>query len=101
MGKQPILLCYVLPLIIPHFSFRRLLPPFYSWEEVHENASDFSFKSSIIVSQDHHPPAGRLAFPNPNAFEGQTATIELWLPNPGTPDTNQTFAQWGWSMQVF
>lgn len=27
--------------------------------------------------------------------------VELWLPTPNTPDTNQTFAQWCYSTQVF
>ncbi|KAI0929909.1 hypothetical protein AcV5_006748 [Taiwanofungus camphoratus] len=54
--------------------------------------------------RDHHPPAGSLAWPNPNAPQGQgqmTMGVELWLPTPGTSDSNQTFAQWCWSTQVF
>ena len=30
-----------------------------------------------------------------------TQAVELWLPTPGTTDTNQTFAQWCWSTQIF
>lgn len=56
------------------------------------------------MSRDHHPPAGGLAFPNPNAPQGQgqmSAAVELWLPTPSTMDANQSFAQWCWSTQVF
>ncbi|EIW63844.1 glycoside hydrolase [Trametes versicolor FP-101664 SS1] len=79
-------------------------PSFYSWEEVLESPDDFSFNSTVVASRDHHPPAGSLAFPNPNAPQGQaqmTTAVELWLPTPNTTDTNQTFAQWCWSTQVF
>ena len=30
-----------------------------------------------------------------------TTAVELWLPTPGTSDSNQTFAQWCWSTQIF
>ena len=30
-----------------------------------------------------------------------TNAVEFWLPTPGTTDSNQTFAQWCWSTQVF
>lgn len=30
-----------------------------------------------------------------------TTAVELWLPTPSTSDSNQTFAQWCWSTQVF
>ncbi|KAI0830870.1 glycoside hydrolase [Trametes gibbosa] len=79
-------------------------PSFYSWEEVLLSSDDFSFNSTVVASRDHHPPAGSLAFPNPNAPQGQaqmTSAVELWLPTPNTADTNQTFAQWCWSTQVF
>jgi hypothetical protein len=80
------------------------MPSFYSWEEVLESPDDFSFNSTIVASRDHHPPAGSLAWPNPNAPQGQgqmTVAVELWLPRPGTSDSNQTFAQWCWSTQIF
>ncbi|KAI0370038.1 glycoside hydrolase [Pilatotrama ljubarskyi] len=80
------------------------LPSFFSWEEVLESPDDFSFNSTVVASRDHHPPAGSLAFPNPNAPQGQgqmTTAVELWLPTPNTTDSNQTFAQWCWSTQVF
>ena len=68
------------------------MPSFYSWEEVLTSADDFSFNSTVVASRDHHPPAGSLAFPNPNAPQGQaqmTQAVELWLPTPGTSDANQ------------
>ncbi|KAI0354764.1 glycoside hydrolase [Trametes cingulata] len=80
------------------------LPSFFSWEEVLTSPDDFSFNSTVVASRDHHPPAGSLAFPNPNAPQGQgqmTSAVELWLPTPNTTDSNQTFAQWCWSTQVF
>ncbi|KAI0030346.1 glycoside hydrolase [Vararia minispora EC-137] len=80
------------------------MPSFYSWEEVLESPDDFSFNSTVVSSRDHHPPAGGLAFPNPNAPVGQaqmTSAVELWLPTPNTTDSNQTFAQWTYSTQVF
>ncbi|KAF8069886.1 glycoside hydrolase family 2 protein [Lyophyllum atratum] len=80
------------------------MPSFYSWEEVLTSPEDFSFNSTVVMSREHHPPAGSLAFPNPNAPEGQremTVAVELWLPTPGTTDTNQTFAQWCYSTQIF
>lgn len=80
------------------------MPSFYTWEEVLLSAEDFSFNSTVVVSREHHPPAGSLTFPNPNAAEGQremTVAVELWLPTPGTTDANQTFAQWCWSTQIF
>ena len=86
-------------------SFRFISQPsFHSWEEVLLSPDDFSFNSTVVMSRDHHPPAGGLDFPNPNAPQGQgqmTTAVELWLPTPSTPDSNQTFAQWCWSTQVF
>ncbi|GJE92630.1 glycoside hydrolase family 2 protein [Phanerochaete sordida] len=79
-------------------------PSFFSWQEVLESPEDFSFNSTVVASRDHHPPAGGLAFPNPNSNQGQaqmTAAVQAWLPTPGTSDSNQTFAQWCWSTQVF
>ncbi|EKM54884.1 glycoside hydrolase family 2 protein [Phanerochaete carnosa HHB-10118-sp] len=79
-------------------------PSFFSYEEVLENPEDFSFNSTVVASRDHHPPAGGLAFPNPNSNQGQaqmTEAVQAWLPTPGTADSNQTFAQWCWSTQVF
>jgi beta-mannosidase len=80
------------------------MPSFYTWEEVLTSPDDFSFNSTVVMSRDHHPPPGDLTFPNPNAPEGQaqmTAAVELWLPTPSTSDSNQTFAQWCWSTQIF
>ncbi|TFY78864.1 hypothetical protein EWM64_g5145 [Hericium alpestre] len=88
---------------VNEFGFHSM-PSFYSWEEALTNASDFSFNSTVVMSRDHHPPAGGLAFPNPNANQGQeqmTSAVELWLPTPGTSDSNQTFAQWCYSTQIF
>ncbi|KAF8525862.1 glycoside hydrolase [Hysterangium stoloniferum] len=80
------------------------MPSFYSWEEVLESPADFFFNSTVVVSRDHHPPAGNLAFPNPNGPQGQMQmeqAVRLWLPTPGTSNSNQTFAQWCWSTQIF
>ena len=80
------------------------MPSFYTWEEVLQSPEDFSFNSTVVASRDHHPPANGLAFPNPNAPQGQaqmTSGVELWLPTPNTSDSNQTFAQWTYSTQVF
>lgn len=80
------------------------MPSFYSWEEVLTSPHDFSFNSTVVMSRDHHPPAGDLTFPNPHAPEGQaqmTVAVELWLPTPSTADSNHTFAQWCWSTQIF
>ncbi|KAH7925650.1 glycoside hydrolase family 2 protein [Leucogyrophana mollusca] len=80
------------------------MPSFYSWEEVLESPEDFAFNSRAVMSRDHHPPAGDLTWPNPNAAEGQyqmSSAVELWLPTPSTPDANHTFSQWCWSTQVF
>ncbi|KZT29074.1 glycoside hydrolase family 2 protein [Neolentinus lepideus HHB14362 ss-1] len=88
---------------VNEFGFHSM-PSFYSWEEVLENPEDFNFNSTVVMSRDHHPPAGSLAFPNPNAPQGQyqmTSGVELWLPTPGTSDSNQTFAQWAYSTQIF
>lgn len=88
---------------VNEFGFHSM-PSFYSWEEVLTSPDDFSFNSSVVMSRDHHPPAGNLAFPNPNAPQGQaqmTEAVEAWLPTPSTSENNQTFAQWCWSTQVF
>lgn len=88
---------------VNEFGFHSM-PSFYSWKEVLENPEDFAFNSSVVMSRDHHPPAGNLSWPNPNAPQGQyqmTSAVELWLPTPGTSDSNQTFAQWCWSTQLF
>lgn len=81
------------------------MPSFFSWEEVLTSPEDFSFNSTVVASRDHHPPAGSLAFPNPNAPQGQaqmTVAVQTWLPSPSlTSTTNHTFAQWCWSTQVF
>ncbi|KAJ7710527.1 glycoside hydrolase family 2 protein [Mycena rosella] len=88
---------------VNEFGFHSM-PSFYSWEEVLLSADDFSFNSTVVASRDHHPPAAGLTFPNPNAPQGQaqmTQGVELWLPTPSTSDSNQTFAQWCWSTQIF
>ncbi|KAH9858500.1 glycoside hydrolase family 2 protein [Lenzites betulinus] len=94
---------YPLSRFVNEFGFISM-PSFYSWEEVLESPDDFSFNSTVVLSRDHHPPATNLTWPNPSAPEGQkemTLAVEQWLPTPGTPDQNQTFAQWCWSTQVF
>ncbi|KAF9241801.1 glycoside hydrolase family 2 protein [Melanogaster broomeanus] len=94
---------YPVSRFVNEFGFHSM-PSFYSWEEVLENLEDFTFNSTVVMSRDHHPPAGSLAWPNPNAPQGQyqmSSAVELWLPTPGTSDTNQTFAQWCWSTQLF
>ncbi|TFK89842.1 glycoside hydrolase family 2 protein [Polyporus arcularius HHB13444] len=94
---------YPVSRFVNEFGFHSM-PSFYSWEEVLLNPEDFSFNSTVVASRDHHPPAGSLAFPNPNANQGQgqmTVAVELFLPTPNTTDTNQTFAQWCWSTQIF
>ncbi|KAG6865071.1 hypothetical protein C0991_005346, partial [Blastosporella zonata] len=88
---------------VNEFGFHSM-PSFYTWEEALLSPEDFYFNSTVVMSREHHPPAGSLAFPNPNAAEGQremTVAVEQWLPTPGTTDTNQTFAQWCWSTQIF
>ena len=80
------------------------MPSFYSWEEVLQSPDDFSFDATNVVARDHHPPAGNLDYPNPNAPMGQAqmlSAVQLWLPTPNTTDSNQTFAQMCWSTQVF
>ncbi|KAF8971934.1 glycoside hydrolase superfamily [Flammula alnicola] len=88
---------------VNEFGFHSM-PSFYSWEEVLTSSEDFSFNSTVVMSRDHHPPAGNLNFPNPNAPQGQaqmTEAVQTWLPAPSTADSNRTFAQWCWSTQVF
>ncbi|KAJ7458250.1 glycoside hydrolase family 2 protein [Mycena latifolia] len=80
------------------------MPSFYSWEEVLTSPDDFSFNSTVVASRDHRPPPGNLSFPNPNAPQGQgqmTQGVDLWLPTPSTSVSNQIFAQWCWSTQIF
>lgn len=80
------------------------MPSFFSWQEVLENPEDFSFNSTVVYSRDHHSPAGNLDWPDPNAVQGQsemTAAVQTWFPTPSTTDSNQTFAQWCFSTQVF
>ncbi|KAK1231122.1 hypothetical protein PQX77_005767 [Marasmius sp. AFHP31] len=80
------------------------MPSFYTWQEVLTEPEDYFFNSTVVMSRDHHPPAGGLTFPNPNAPEGQremTEAVEMWLPRPGDDKSNETFAQWCYSTQVF
>ncbi|KAF5346711.1 hypothetical protein D9756_010427 [Leucocoprinus leucothites] len=82
------------------------MPSFYSWEEVLTSPSDFSFNSTVVTSRDHHPPAGSLTFPNPNAAQGQaqmTSAVQIWLPTPVDFESNlnKTFTQWCYSTQIF
>lgn len=80
------------------------MPSFYTWEEVLTSSEDFAFNSATVMAREHHWPAGSLAWPNPNAWLGQTemeVAVTLWLPLPNTADANQTFAQWCYSTQVF
>ncbi|EIW76704.1 glycoside hydrolase family 2 protein [Coniophora puteana RWD-64-598 SS2] len=88
---------------VNEFGFHSM-PSFYSWEEVLQSPDDFSFNSSVVMSRDHHPFPTNMSWPNPNAPEGQaemTEAVQMWLPTPGTTNSNQTFAQWCWSTQVF
>ncbi|TCD67218.1 hypothetical protein EIP91_000394 [Steccherinum ochraceum] len=107
---------YPVARFVNEFGFHSM-PSFFSWEEVLQSPADFSFNSTVVASRDHHPPAGNLSFPNPNAPQGQfqmTSAVALWLPSPPldntTPSTsfstqtaqqNKTFAQWCYSTQVF
>ncbi|TDL26125.1 glycoside hydrolase [Rickenella mellea] len=94
---------YPVSRFVNEFGFHSL-PSFYSWEEVLQSPSDFNYNSTSVLARDHHPPAGGLAFPNPNAGQGHAqmqAAVQMYLPTPGTSDSNQTFAQWCWSTQVF
>ncbi|KAI0733020.1 glycoside hydrolase superfamily [Fomitopsis betulina] len=94
---------YPVSRFVNEFGFHSM-PSFYSWEEALTSPEDYYFNSSTVVARDHHPPAGSLAWPNPNAPQGQgqmTMGVELWLPTPNTTDTNQTFAQWCYSTQIF
>ncbi|KAF8638149.1 hypothetical protein AX17_002406 [Amanita inopinata Kibby_2008] len=94
---------YPLSRFVNEFGYHSM-PSFYSWEEVLTSPEDFSFNSTVVASRDRHPPAGSLAFPNPNAPIGQaqmTNAVQLWLPTPNTPNSNQTFAQWCYSTQIF
>ncbi|KAF7977722.1 hypothetical protein HWV62_2782 [Athelia sp. TMB] len=78
--------------------------PVSRWEDVLSSPDDFKFNGTVVESRDHHPPAGNLSWPNPNAPQGQaqlTEAVNMWLPTPGTSNSNQTFAQWCWSTQVF
>ncbi|KII92211.1 glycoside hydrolase family 2 protein [Plicaturopsis crispa FD-325 SS-3] len=88
---------------VNEFGFHSM-PSIYSWAEVLEHPEDYSFNSSAVAARDHHPAAGNLSYPNPNAPAGQfqmTSAVELWLPTPSTNDSYSTFAQWCWSTQVF
>ncbi|KAH9895190.1 glycoside hydrolase family 2 protein [Cubamyces lactineus] len=88
---------------VNEFGFHSM-PSFYSWEEVLQSPEDFNFNSTVVMSRDHHPPALGLLWPNPLAPVGQgemTVAVEQWLPTPYTSDSNQTFAQWCYSTQVF
>ncbi|KAI0065605.1 glycoside hydrolase family 2 protein [Artomyces pyxidatus] len=88
---------------VNEFGFHSM-PSFYSWEEVLQSPNDFHFDSKVVTSRCHFPPPGSLAWPNPRAIQGldyMTDAVELWLPTPGTSNSNQTFAQWCWSTQVF
>ncbi|KAK7448798.1 hypothetical protein VKT23_013528 [Stygiomarasmius scandens] len=94
---------YPVARFVNEFGFHSM-PSFYTWQEALTSPDDFSFNSTVVASRDHHPPAGGLDFPNPNAVEGQgemTSAVKMWLPTPGTSDSNQTFAQWCYSTQVF
>ncbi|KAI0781895.1 glycoside hydrolase [Abortiporus biennis] len=95
---------YPVSRFVNEFGFHSM-PSFFSWEEALISPEDFTFNSTVVMSRDHHPPAGSLAFPNPNAPQGQqqmTSAVQLWLPSPSlTSTTNHTFAQWCFSTQVF
>ncbi|EMD33740.1 glycoside hydrolase family 2 protein [Gelatoporia subvermispora B] len=94
---------YPVARFVNEFGFHSM-PSFYTWEEVLTSPDDFSIDSSVVLSHLHHYPAGGLEWPNLNALPGlleMEAAVALWLPLPGTSDSNQTFAQWCWSTQVF
>jgi beta-mannosidase len=79
------------------------MPSIYSWRQVLDD-EDLSFNSTAVSARDHHPPAGGLTWPNPNAPVGQaqmTEAVELWLPTPNISDSTQLFSQWTWSTQIF
>ncbi|KII92216.1 glycoside hydrolase family 2 protein [Plicaturopsis crispa FD-325 SS-3] len=88
---------------VNEFGFHSM-PSIYSWDDVLQSPDDYSFNSTAVMARDHHPPAGNLSFPNPNAPQGQyqmSSAVELWLPTPATNDSYTTFAQWCWSTQIF
>ncbi|KII88068.1 glycoside hydrolase family 2 protein [Plicaturopsis crispa FD-325 SS-3] len=94
---------YPVARFVNEFGFHSM-PSIYSWADVLENPSDFSFNSTAVAARDHHPAAGGLTYPNPNAWQGQsqmTDAVSLWLPTPSTSDSYRTFAQWCWSTQIF
>ncbi|KAF9069747.1 glycoside hydrolase family 2 protein [Rhodocollybia butyracea] len=81
------------------------MPSIYTWEQALLSSVDFAFNSTVVVSREHHDPAGSLDFPNPNAVDGQsemTLAAELWLPVPPILALdNATFAAWCYTTQVF
>ena len=78
-------------------------PSIYSWSEVIPE-SELFFNSTYITSRNHHPHASSLAFPNPNAPQGQaqiTNAIETYYPAVTLEDSKAAFAQQCWLSQVF
>ncbi|KIK54373.1 glycoside hydrolase family 2 protein [Collybiopsis luxurians FD-317 M1] len=105
---------YPVARFVNEFGFHSM-PSIYTWEEALLSPADFAFNSTVVVSREHHNPAGSLAFPNPNAPEGQaemTLAAIQWLPAPpiigfnssitsGSAQDNATFAAWCYTTQVF
>ncbi|KAE9405255.1 hypothetical protein BT96DRAFT_916211 [Gymnopus androsaceus JB14] len=105
---------YPVARFVNEFGFHSM-PSIYAWEQALLSPLDFAFNSTVVVSREHHDPAGGLAFPNPNAPEGQgemTLAAILWLPVPpilganssvtsGSSLDNATFAAWCYTTQVF
>ncbi|KAF7369433.1 Glycoside hydrolase family 2 protein [Mycena venus] len=69
---------------VNEFGFHSM-PSFYSWEEVLESPEDFSFNSTVGA-------------PRPGTDDTRRRALAS---NPSTSDSNQTFAQWCWSTQIF
>ncbi|KAJ3809985.1 glycoside hydrolase family 2 protein [Lentinula aff. lateritia] len=105
---------YPIARFVNEFGFHSM-PSIYAWEQALLSPEDFAFNSTVVVSREHHNPAGSLVFPNPNAPEGQaemTLAAEQWLPVPpflgsnssitsGSAQDNATFAAWCYTTQVF
>ncbi|OZJ03656.1 hypothetical protein BZG36_03551 [Bifiguratus adelaidae] len=80
------------------------MPSYESWTEALTSPEDYSFNSTVVMSHDHHPPAGNLSFPNPNAPQGQaqmTVAIDTWYPAINATDNSTLFRLQCWATQLF
>ncbi|KAF8444911.1 hypothetical protein L210DRAFT_3502328 [Boletus edulis BED1] len=79
------------------------MPSFHTWKEVLKNPEDIAFSSTVVIDVPRpSPPSWKPRLAEPQCASRAVLDDECCRALvSGTSGSNQTFAQWCWSTQVF